>query len=488
MLLMEDTEDDLRRDDAMGADPKRVIIHIDVDSFEEQVWRQRFRRDLDGNDVPIVVVNQDKRIVSVNYNAKEKGITREGRLEDFQQQHSDLVVIETGERYGKQDTFTPQKISDDIFRVLLWYKRTLRDPTSITIERHGRDEMYVDVSGLVTRRCRQPLLHEEEPGLRLPDDGRVTLLTGARKINWKRADCDGAKTVMEGRKGKIWGDTLNYRILQVYKQEIESYHADEVRLVHGAVVADTLLRLIQRRVGFQASAGIAHNKMLAKMACSGGKPEGITMIADVSVARLRKSMPFRNIFGYGSMEGEKLQQKLSEMCGKSVETMHDIMTLSKTEQEDNPQEILVAAFEQIGSNNPESRALDLLNKCSGKDETEVMQRHFSDYLSTSVSLRGERATGTWNEFVARMEDLSRDMADKVDYQARRWKRLPTSFHVKTMLKNGMQNPKQSSWNLHGCAHWEDLEKYVLDYVNNNNINYLDVDKVEMKVDKFRRCN
>ena len=59
--LVEEVEDDLRRVEGPGTEQKRVILLIDVDCFEEQVWRQRFRKDLEGQDVPIVVVNLDKR-------------------------------------------------------------------------------------------------------------------------------------------------------------------------------------------------------------------------------------------------------------------------------------------------------------------------------------------------------------------------------------------------------------------------------------------
>ena len=58
--LVEEVQDDLRRVDGW-TQQKKVILLIDIDCFEEQVWRQRFRKDLEGQDVPIVVVNLEKR-------------------------------------------------------------------------------------------------------------------------------------------------------------------------------------------------------------------------------------------------------------------------------------------------------------------------------------------------------------------------------------------------------------------------------------------
>ena len=83
------------------------------------------------------------------------------------------------------------------------------------------------------------------------------------------------------------------------------------------------------------------------------------------------------------------------------------------------------------------------------------------------------------------------MAEKIDYQIGRWKRWPAVVHVKATLHGGAAaslNPMNSYIHADGCMQWEDLEKLVLDYVDSNQIHFREIDSLQLKADRFRRCN
>ena len=320
----------------------------------------------------------------MNYTARQLGISRgNGRryLKEIQNEFPELQVIHTAIRHGKQDSFTPQVKSDDIFQVLLNYQKTLKDKNSIVIERASKDEMYIDVTQLVKQRTKAPRSFQKTFGLRLPDKERICELTTAVKSHPNGKYRGRPKVIMEGRKEAITKDKLNFRILQVYPRKEQAYHADEVRLVHGAVIAYRLAHLIRDKTGFQASVGVAHNKLLAKLACDRNKPEGITILTDISLSRVCKTLKFQDIRGFGGKTGEDLQQELSQRVRKAM-TLHDVITV--------PLETLMDALASIGSADPESDALCLLSKCRGQDDSIVEKRHFSDALNASINFKGTK--------------------------------------------------------------------------------------------------
>jgi len=76
---------------------------------------------------------------------------------------------------------------------------------------------------------------------------------------------------------------------------------------HIETLGRQLKRHIQAATGLTASVGLAHNKLLAKIASDYDKPDGLVYLAPQSVSRVLSPLPIRRLPGIGPATGAKLQ-------------------------------------------------------------------------------------------------------------------------------------------------------------------------------------
>ncbi len=89
-------------------------------------------------------------------------------------------------------------------------------------------------------------------------------------------------------------------------------------------IAQDVRQTIYQSQGLTASAGIAPNKMLAKIASDWNKPNGQFVITPGQVEELMVDLPVKKLFGVGKVTAEKLHQLHIQTCG-------DIQARSLTE-------------------------------------------------------------------------------------------------------------------------------------------------------------
>lgn len=87
--------------------------------------------------------------------------------------------------------------------------------------------------------------------------------------------------------------------------------ADARRLLLAAHVAATCRREVWRRLGFTCSAGVAHNKLLAKLASARNKPNQQTLVPLACVRPLMGSMPLGSLRQLGGKLGALVAKKWS---------------------------------------------------------------------------------------------------------------------------------------------------------------------------------
>ncbi|OWY40906.1 DNA polymerase IV [Xenophilus sp. AP218F] len=80
-------------------------------------------------------------------------------------------------------------------------------------------------------------------------------------------------------------------------------------------MAEAIRRRIREEVGITASAGIAPNKFLAKVASDWNKPDGQFLIRPQDVAAFVKTLPVEKIFGVGKVTAGRLHQLGIQSCG-----------------------------------------------------------------------------------------------------------------------------------------------------------------------------
>jgi DNA polymerase IV len=89
-------------------------------------------------------------------------------------------------------------------------------------------------------------------------------------------------------------------------------HRDE----HPAALAEKIRRLIYENTALTASAGIAPNKMLAKIASDWNKPNGQFEIRPEDIAEFMEQLPVQKLWGIGAKSAEKFRGLGIQTCGE----------------------------------------------------------------------------------------------------------------------------------------------------------------------------
>jgi DNA polymerase-4 len=79
-------------------------------------------------------------------------------------------------------------------------------------------------------------------------------------------------------------------------------------MAYGSAVARELKRRIREETGCTASAGVAPNKFLAKIASGWRKPDGLTVISPERVERFLEALPVDALWGVGPVTAAKLRR------------------------------------------------------------------------------------------------------------------------------------------------------------------------------------
>jgi DNA polymerase IV len=115
------------------------------------------------------------------------------------------------------------------------------------------------------------------------------------------------------------------KILERYSDRIEPLSLDEAYLdvthskIEGgmaAKIAGRIRREISSELGLTASAGVAPNKFLAKIASDLNKPDGLAVIRPEQVEAFMMDLPIEKIWGVGRVTAKKLQSLGFKTCGE----------------------------------------------------------------------------------------------------------------------------------------------------------------------------
>lgn len=195
-----------------------TIIHLDIDCFYAQVEEIR---DPSLRERPLGI-QQKNCLVTCNYKARSFGVKKLMSVAEAQKLCPDLVLI-------KGEDLTPyRQMSSRVF------EHITRKYPQLNVERLGMDENFVDVTRLIEERMDQ-------------DDEALTAIQGC--IYPSSADfltnclCGCAR-----------------------------------RLAVGTHIAKDLRESLFKDLGITTCAGIAHNKMLAKLAGALNKPNNQTVV------------------------------------------------------------------------------------------------------------------------------------------------------------------------------------------------------------------
>jgi DNA polymerase eta len=277
-------------------------------------------------DVP-VAVQQWEGLIAVNYAARAKGITRHMRVGEAKLKCPELVAVHVETIGGGEDTTMttntdntnagsgtdPTKDNTAVDRstqkaCLERYRRANSEilkilhklaPTSV-IEKASIDEVYIDVTAMVDAELqgKYNFQYNSNDGIDGDKDGD-NICTGN---NHASTSTPSAITIEASPSDAFsWGSI-------VPGGPLDPGSEFDVRLATGAGIACRLRGAILENLGYTSSAGIATNKLLAKIGSALHKPNIQTVIPPRAVQELMKDLPLKKVKNFGGKLGQQLEE------------------------------------------------------------------------------------------------------------------------------------------------------------------------------------
>ncbi|XP_061358813.1 DNA polymerase eta [Gastrolobium bilobum] len=267
----------------------RVIAHVDLDCFYVQV-EQRKQPNLRGLPSAVIQYNSYKggALIAVSYEARNFGVKRSMRGDEAKETCPQIQLVQVPVARGKADLNSYRNAGSEVVSVLAQKGRC---------ERASIDEVYLDLT-----------------------DAAETMLMETPTENMQDFEEEVLKSHVLGLESKDGSDA---------KEEIRKWlcrsdagYQDKLLACGALIVADLRMQVLNE-TEFTCSAGIAHNKMLAKLASAMNKPAQQTVVPHSSVEGLLESLPIKKMKQLGGKLGSSLQSDLG------VNTVGDLLQFSE---------------------------------------------------------------------------------------------------------------------------------------------------------------
>ena len=190
---------------------------------------------------------------------------------------------------------------------------------SAIIEKASIDEVYLDVTEEATKRL--AAVEDDVAAFNaLIAMARESSLAGEDAVEMKmsknvlRKGHSGTKKddegVADGPNIRDWFDQPHYM-----------WNHDDKLLLCGAIICDELRLAVLKELKYSCSGGVAHNKMLSKIASAMHKPNKQTLVPSCTVQNMMACLPINRVAGFGG----KLGESLADFGGRKVEKFSDLI-------------------------------------------------------------------------------------------------------------------------------------------------------------------
>ncbi|XP_069708527.1 DNA polymerase eta [Phaenicophaeus curvirostris] len=338
----------------MSRGRERVVALVDMDCFFMQV-EQRLDPRLRGRPCAVLQYTewQGGGIIAVSYEARAFGVSRGMWATEARALCPELALVRVPQARGKADLTRYREASTEVMRVLSSFA---------AIERASIDEAYLDLSGAVRERLRA--LRGRPLGAEMLPSTFVQGLPAAPPA--KPGHQPGGKEELRQRGLHEWLASLSF----------ENSDCPDLQLTMGAVIVEEIRVAIEEATEFKCSAGISHNKTLAKLACGLNKPNRQTLLSSRFVPQLFNQLPVGSIRNLGGKLGTAITDSLG------VEYIGQLTQFSEVE--------LQTHFgDKTGS--------WLYDLCRGIEEEPVKNRYLPQSIGCSKNFPGRTALATQKE-------------------------------------------------------------------------------------------
>ncbi|KAH8305804.1 hypothetical protein KR059_011044, partial [Drosophila kikkawai] len=264
----------------------RVVLLVDMDCFFCQVEE---KQQPEYRNRPLAVVQYNPwrggGIIAVNYAARAKGVTRHMRGDEAKDLCPDIVLCQVPNIREKADTSKYRDAGKEVANVLQRFTTLL--------ERASVDEAYLDITETVNLRMQQ--MQSGAFALK-PQELFNTFAVGYTSIG------DYVNKITK-RFANPYVDDERFA-LSYDQNDLPAVRQSDIRLLIGASVAGEVRAAVKNETGYECSAGIAHNKILAKLAAGLNKPNKQTVLPLAEIPGLFDALPVGKIKGLGGKFGE----------------------------------------------------------------------------------------------------------------------------------------------------------------------------------------
>ncbi|CAG2101766.1 unnamed protein product [Medioppia subpectinata] len=387
----------------------RVIALIDMDCFYVQC-EQRLAPNRWSQPCAVAQYNNWKGggLIAVNYEARDRGVKRGMRGTDATALCPELHIFSVPEVRGKADLTRYRDCSHEVFAAMTQLVATLSP--DIVVEKASVDEAFIDLTKYVDQ-----LVARLDP-IPAGADLKDTKLEMNADNNCGEDDDEedvNAGTVDEKYDLTKWLDLLRDNVFAF---------ANEIRLAFGALIVQQIRAEIATKTEFKCSAGISHNKTLAKLACGINKPNAQTILPRAGVDQFFKRMDISKVRSLGGKLGQSVKQAFG------VNTMYELKCLD---------------FIQLCRQYDQKTAKWLKEMGDGLDDEPVSDRQLSKSIGCGKNFPGKTCLTTIADIKHWVRQLCEELVERIARDKEMNKRSPKLLTVSYRLadKTGDHNSR-----------------------------------------------
>ncbi|CAH2074664.1 unnamed protein product, partial [Iphiclides podalirius] len=344
-----------------------------MDCFYCQV-EEKLNPDLKGKPIAVVQYNPWKGggIIAVNYVARAMGVTRHMRGDEAKEKCPEIQLPSVPCVRGKADITKYRDAGKDVAKVLQRFTPLL--------ERASIDEAYLDIT--------------------IPVQQKLNNLN--------------VNTVTKDTLPNTFA--LGYNSIEEFLQDIQNGGSDSIefdlehakQLLVGAVIVSEIRAAVFNETGYQCSAGVAHNKILAKLVCGMNKPNKQTLLPKHCVDMLYQTLPVKKVKHLGGKFGDNVCESLR------IAKMGELQRFTEKE--------LQAKFD-------EKNGTWLYNIARGVDLEPVQARFKPKSIGCCKQFRGRSALCDLDGLRKWLGDLGKEIEERLEGDAAEGERVPRQMVV-----------------------------------------------------------
>ena len=284
---------------------------------------------------------------------------------------------------------------------------------SAIIEKASIDEVYLDVTEEATRRL--AAVEDDVAAFNaLIAAAKASSIAGEDAVEMKMSK----NILRKGHSGTKKDDDVldddSPNVRDWFDQPYYMWNQDDKLLLCGAIICDELRLEVLKQLKYSCSGGVAHNKMLSKIASAMHKPNRQTLVPACVVKNMMSCIPINRVAGFGG----KLGDSLADFNGRKIEKFSDIIEIGR---------------EELSGPFGEECAIWMLNAAAGVDHTPVEQRALTASIGCGKSYRQKNTLPPASLHDGRvlhwLRELSEELEERVQMDTEMNSRKPKQITV-----------------------------------------------------------